>query len=74
MSDLQTAYYIIGIVFMSLMLLIGLILVVAVLVIRTKINAIHRNIEAKLDQVTEWADKGSAVLGVLKKATQLHKK
>jgi len=56
------------------MLLFGLITVIAVVVIRNKINAIHKHVEEKLGQVTEWAEKGGAVLGVLKKATWKHKK
>jgi len=74
MSDLQTTFYVIGIIFMSLMLLVSIIAVVAIIVIRNKINAIHRQIETKLGQVTEWAEKGGALLGVLKKVTHHHKK
>jgi hypothetical protein len=74
MSDLQTAYYIIGIIFMGLMLLIGLVTVVAVLVIRSKINAIHQRIEDRLGQVADWAEKGSAVFGAIKKATNKSKR
>ena len=68
MSDLQTAYYIIGIIFMSLMLLIGLVTVVAVLVIRKKITSLHDHLAAKLSLVTNLAEKGGAVLGAIKKA------
>ncbi len=70
MSDLQTAFDIIGIVFMSLMLLIGLTIVVAVLVIRKKITSIHDRIDEKLSMVTSLAGKGGAVLGAIKKVTQ----
>jgi hypothetical protein len=69
MSDLQTTFYIIGIIFMGLMLLIGLVIVVAVLVIRTKINAIHQRIDDRLGQVADWAEKGTAVFGAIKKVT-----
>jgi hypothetical protein len=74
MSDLQTAYYIVGIVFMGLMLLIGVIAVIALLVIRVKINAIHQRIEDRLGQVADWAEKGTAVLGAIKKVTGKPKK
>lgn len=67
MTDLQTAYYIVGIVFMGLALLILLVMLVAVLVIRSKINAIHQRIDERLGQITDWAEKGGAVLGALKK-------
>ncbi|GEM_PF-1164276 len=73
MSDLQTTYYIIGIVFMSLMLLLGLIGIIALLVIRAKITAIHRRVEERLEVVTDWADKSGAVLDVMKKVTRSQK-
>ena len=74
MSDLQTAYYIIAIVFMSVMFLLLIGLLVAVLVIRAKVNAIHARIEEKLGQVAGLAEKGSAVIGTLKKAVDKKKK
>jgi hypothetical protein len=74
MSDLQTAYYIIGIVFMSLMLLAALVGVVTLLVIRAKIVAIHRHIEDRIAAVSDWAGKGEAVLGAIKKVAHSPKK
>lgn len=74
MSDLQTAFYVVGLIFMGLMLLIGLVGLVALLVIRAKINAIHHRIEDRLEHVTEWAEKGTAVLGALKKVTTKKKR
>jgi len=73
MSDLQTAFYIVSIVFMGLMLLITLVLVVTVVVIRVKIVAIHRHIEDKLSQVINWTEKGSAVIEAIKKVTHNQK-
>ena len=76
MSDLQTTYYILGIIFMSIMLLIGLVVVISVLVIRKKIAAIHDRIEEKLSMITTiggLAEKGGAVLGALKKASRQSK-
>jgi hypothetical protein len=67
MSGLQTAYYIVGLVFMGLILLIMVTLLTAVLVIRAKINAIHLRIDQKLDQMAEWAEKSGAVIGAIKK-------
>jgi hypothetical protein len=52
---------------MSLMLLMGLVVVVAVLVIRKKITALHDHIAEKLSLVTSLAEKGGAVLGAIKK-------
>ncbi len=77
MTDLQTTFYIIGIIFMSLMLLIGLITVITVLVIRKKIARIHDRIEDKLAMITTisgLAEKGGAVLGAIKKASHQSKR
>jgi hypothetical protein len=74
MSDLQTAYYIIAIVFMSVIFLILLGVLAAVLVIRAKVNAIHARVEEKIEQVTGLAEKGSAVIGSLKKVVDKTKR
>ncbi len=74
MTDLQTAFDIIGIIFMSLMLLIGLVTVIAVLVIRAKIVAIHKHVEDRLSAVTDWAEKGEAVIGAIKKVARKPKR
>lgn len=74
MSDLQTAYYIIAIIFMSVMFLILIGVLAAVLVIRAKVNAIHARIEEKIEQVTGLAEKGSAVIGTLKKVVDKKKR
>lgn len=63
MTGLQEAFYIIGIVFMGLMLIFIIALVIAVLRIRAKINKIHDQIEAKLDTATMIAEKGGALAG-----------
>ena len=67
MSDLQTAFYIVGIVFMGLMLLIMLFLAFAVVVIRSKIVAIHRHVEERVATVTNLVEKSEAVIGAVKK-------
>jgi hypothetical protein len=69
MSDLQTAYYIIAIVFMGLMLLLGLVIALAVIVIRSKIVGIHKQVEAKIGQVSQWAETGTSVISALKKVS-----
>jgi Na+-transporting methylmalonyl-CoA/oxaloacetate decarboxylase gamma subunit len=79
MSGLQESFYIIGIVFLSLMLLLIIVLLAAVLVIRAKINRIHDNIESKINLLTSVAERGgelSALAGsaVLKKAKKVIKK
>jgi hypothetical protein len=53
--QLQETFYLLGIIYMSLMLLIMIGLVIAIFIIKSKINAIHRNIEDKLQTVTNIA-------------------
>jgi hypothetical protein len=65
--DLQTAFYIIGIVFMSLMLLVVIGIAITVLVIKAKINDIHRRIEEKLAVVTNITHLGSDIVAATKK-------
>ena len=74
MADLQSAFYIVGIVYMGLMLVITLVALTAVLVIRSKINAIHHHLEAKLATAADWAHKGEAVVGALKKVSRVKRK
>jgi hypothetical protein len=45
-----------------------------VLVIRAKINAIHKRLEDKFGQVVDWAEKGEAVIGAIKKVTNKSKR
>jgi len=70
MTDLQTTFYIMAIIFMGIMFLILLGILAAVLVIRAKVNAIHARIEEKIEQITGFAEKGTAVIGSLKKAAE----
>jgi hypothetical protein len=70
MTGLETAFYIIGIVFMSLTLLLMVIGVIAILVIRSKIAALHKSVEEKLNVFHDWTGKGEAVLGAIKKVAK----
>lgn len=65
--DLQTAFYIIGIIFMSLMLLLTIGIIVAIMVLRAKINAIHRQIDEKLSIFTNIAHTGAEVVDKARK-------
>lgn len=58
MNGLEQAFYIFAIVFMSLMLILVTALVVTVFVIRSKIMKIQRQIEDRIDSVTDLASKG----------------
>jgi cell division protein FtsL len=79
MSGLQETFYIMGIVFMSLIFLMMIALLSAVFVIRSKINKIHDNIEDKISTITDLAERGgqiSAIAGstVFKQAKKALKK
>ncbi len=67
--DLQNAFYIIGIVFMGLMLVILIALIASVFIIRARIVAIHNMIESKLNLISGLGAKGSAVLKAIKKVS-----
>jgi hypothetical protein len=67
--DLQTAFYVVGLIFMGLMLVLLLVLVVAVLVIRAKINAIHRHIEEKLSVALGFIEGGTKIVNKVKEVT-----
>lgn len=60
--DLQSTFYVVGIIFMGLMLVLLLVLLATVLVIRAKINAIHRHIEEKLSVAVNLFENGSKIV------------
>jgi hypothetical protein len=64
--DLQNTFYVLGIIFMSLMLIIVVVLVVLAFVIRAKLTAIHTAIEEKLSLVASVAQASSAAFNVVK--------
>lgn len=64
MSGLEEAFYIIAIVFMSVMFILVIAVTVAVFVIRAKINKIHHMIDAKLNTFTTLAEKGGELAGL----------
>jgi len=60
--DLQSAFYILGIIFMAVMLLLMVGILVAVLVIKAKINHLHQTVTEKIDKVKNVTDKGSTLI------------
>lgn len=66
--DLQNAFYVLAIIYMSLMLLITIAAVIALFVIKHKINAIHRQIDEKINMITNLTHLGSDLVGAAKKA------
>lgn len=64
MTGLQEAFYIISIVFMGVMFVIIIALVVAVFIIKNKINHIQRTIETRINTVTHLAERGGELAGL----------
>lgn len=64
--DLQTVFYIIGIVFMVIMILLIATLVAAVFVIRSKIISLEATILQKFAAVAKVTSKGSMALYALR--------
>ena len=65
---LETAFYWIGIIFMSLCLLIMIGIAIALFKIKKKINEIHRRIEERINMITNIAHLGSDLAAAAKKA------
>lgn len=53
MTGLEQSYYIIGIVFMSLMIILITVIVVAIVVIRNKVVSLERNVSEKLHTISK---------------------
>lgn len=67
MSGLQTAYYIIGIIFMGVIFLLIVALIVMLFMIRSKINKIEENIQLKIEEATDLAGRGGEILAAVGK-------
>ena len=72
--DLQNTFYVIGIIYMSLMTIIIIALVIAVFAIKAKINEIHRQIEDRLHAVIQMVKMGEAVVDKARDFADRHKK
>lgn len=53
--ELQTTFYIIGIIFMSLMTIIILVMLAAVIAIKVKVTALQHRVESKFHDAIEVA-------------------
>lgn len=73
MSGLENTFYIMAIIFMSIVFLLLLATLAAVLVIRAKVNAIHARVEERLGQVTGLVERGSTAFDSLKKVVDRRK-
>lgn len=64
--ELETAFYTLAIIYMVVMLIICLVLLSAVIVIKTKINHAHQAIDDKVDQVRAITSKATIALYTVK--------
>jgi hypothetical protein len=64
MSGLEQSFYILGIIFMTVMLVLIAAILISVVVIRNKINRIHDNIEDKIDSLTHIAERGGELAAI----------
>jgi ABC-type multidrug transport system fused ATPase/permease subunit len=62
MTGLQTTFYIVSLIYMGLMFALFIALLVAVLVIKKKVNAVHQMVDEKLAQVRAVTDKANIAL------------
>lgn len=66
MSDLQTAYYIVALVFMGVMFGLIIALLVVALKIKAMVNKVHDKIDHKVDQARHLSDKASVLLNTIR--------
>lgn len=67
--ELETVFYVIGIIFMTVMLVLVIALVTAVFVIRAKIVAMHDKIEQKLSLLGDITNVGKKIVNGARAAT-----
>lgn len=67
MTGLQEAFYIVGLVYMGISLLLILGVVVAVFVIRAKIVSLEKMVKEKIDVVTSMSSKAVELVGKVSK-------
>lgn len=64
--ELQTVFYIMGIIYMSLMFILFLVLLAAVMTIKAKIDNVHEMIDERMSQVKSVTNKFTIGLNFLK--------
>lgn len=74
MPGLETAFYIVGIVFMGLSLLILIAIVIAVFVIRNKVVSLERTVQEKVHNVTQNVEKAIEVAKAIRNVAKAAKK
>ncbi len=68
--DLQNTFYVIGIIYMGLGLLLLVAMVIAVFAIKAKINAIQRRIEEKFQTATDIFHTGEKIINAAREFTE----
>ena len=71
--ELQEIFYIMGIVYMTIMFALMIVIVAAVLVIKRKVNAIQSHIEEKLSTVLNAIHVGEAIVDKAKETFRRNK-
>lgn len=66
MSTLETTFYFMGIVYMIIMFIMIGILVYAALVIKSKVDRVHKMVDEKVTQAQDFAGKLTMGLDVIK--------
>ena len=69
MTGLQEAFYIVGLVYMGISLLIIFGILIGIGVIRKKIVALENTVKEKIDMVTNVGEKAGEVISTVKKLT-----
>jgi uncharacterized membrane protein len=57
-ADTQTTFYVVGIIFMIFWMVVGLVIVIGLITVLSKIRAAQKRLKAKMDLVTFWTSKG----------------
>lgn len=67
MTGLQEAFYIVGLVYMGLSLLVVIVILTAILIIRQKVISLENMVKEKLDVVFSVGEAAGEVIGAVKK-------
>jgi hypothetical protein len=68
--DLQNTFYVIGIIYMGIGLILLIALVIAIFAIKAKINAIQRRIEEKVQVATDIFQAGEKIVTAAREFTK----
>jgi cell division protein FtsL len=66
MTGLETAFYIVALIYMGIMLILFIALLTAVLVIKKKVDHLHQMVDERVEQVKNAADKVATLVATVK--------